>query len=175
MIGRGTRLAPNLFGKGLDKREFYVFDYCDNLRRFEDAEHIVSTTGSQQHPLSERTFLRRIELASLLPADDPTRADLVSGLRNQLQTVPTSSVLVRPDDRADLEHYLRADAWGSGTDIESAGKLAYLPFADDPERRRTSQTIRLSHAHPATSPRPGRSLTHAPPGSSDQHRAPPIE
>ena len=57
----------------------------------------------------------------------------MSGLRSQLQTVPISSVLVRPDDRADLEHYLRADAWGSGTDIESAGKLAYLPFADDPE------------------------------------------
>jgi len=133
MIGRGTRLAPNLFGKGLDKREFYVFDYCDNLRRFEDADRIMPTTGSQQRPLSERTFLRRIELASLLPADDPTRADLVSGLRNQLQTVPISSVLVRPEDRADLEHYLCADAWGSGTDIESAGKLAYLPFADDPE------------------------------------------
>ena len=57
----------------------------------------------------------------------------MSGLRNQLQTVPISSVLVRPEDRAELEHYLCADAWESGTDIESAGKLAYLPFADDPE------------------------------------------
>ena len=28
MIGRGTRLCKNLFGTGLDKKEFYIFDYC---------------------------------------------------------------------------------------------------------------------------------------------------
>ena len=34
MIGRGTRLCPDLFGPGEDKEFFYVFDYCQNLEFF---------------------------------------------------------------------------------------------------------------------------------------------
>ena len=34
MIGRGTRLCPDLFGPGKDKEFFYVFDYCQNLEYF---------------------------------------------------------------------------------------------------------------------------------------------
>ena len=39
MLGRGTRLSPDLFGPGLDKQGFLVFDYFDNFRYF-------STTGT---------------------------------------------------------------------------------------------------------------------------------
>jgi type I restriction enzyme R subunit len=31
MLGRGTRLCPDLFGPGQDRQFFYVFDYCQNL------------------------------------------------------------------------------------------------------------------------------------------------
>ena len=31
MVGRGTRLRPNLFGPGRDKKYFFIFDYCQNL------------------------------------------------------------------------------------------------------------------------------------------------
>ena len=34
MIGRGTRLCPDLFGPGEDKQDFFVFDFCDNLEFF---------------------------------------------------------------------------------------------------------------------------------------------
>src|SRR6266478_10195079 len=34
MVGRGTRLSPNLFGIGKDKECFYIFDYCQNLEFF---------------------------------------------------------------------------------------------------------------------------------------------
>ena len=34
MVGRGTRLCPDLFGPGQDKEFFYVFDYCQNLEYF---------------------------------------------------------------------------------------------------------------------------------------------
>ena len=30
MIGRGTRLCPNLLGEGLDKERFLIFDFCNN-------------------------------------------------------------------------------------------------------------------------------------------------
>jgi superfamily II DNA or RNA helicase len=32
MIGRGTRLCKNLFGPGLDKTEFLIFDHWGNFR-----------------------------------------------------------------------------------------------------------------------------------------------
>jgi type I restriction enzyme R subunit len=34
MIGRGTRLCPDLFGPGADKTHFMIFDYCGNLDYF---------------------------------------------------------------------------------------------------------------------------------------------
>lgn len=132
MIGRGTRLAENLFGEGLDKKEFFIFDYCDNLRRFNGTDGIPPTEGSPQRSLSERTFLHRVELVSLLPAGDEVRETVVDKLRSQLESVPRRSVLVRPEDRAGLERFTGADAW-QDVDVSALNELAYLPFADEPE------------------------------------------
>ena len=132
MIGRGTRLAENLFGEGLDKKEFFIFDYCDNLRRFNGTDGIPPTEGSPQRSLSERTFLHRVELVSLLPTGDEVREAVVDKLRSQLESVPRRSVLVRPEDRAGLERFTGADAW-QDVDVSALNELAYLPFADGPE------------------------------------------
>ena len=134
MIGRGTRLAENLFGEGLNKKEFFIFDYCDNLRRFNGTDGIPPTEGSPQRSLSERTFLQRVELVSLLPAGDEVREAVVDKLRSQLESVPRRSVLVRPEDRAGLERFTGADAWQEvDIDVNALNELAYLPFADRPE------------------------------------------
>ena len=34
MLGRGTRLCKDLFGPGEDKRNFFIFDFCQNLEFF---------------------------------------------------------------------------------------------------------------------------------------------
>lgn len=34
MIGRGTRLSPEIYGPGMDKQGFLIFDYFDNFRYF---------------------------------------------------------------------------------------------------------------------------------------------
>jgi type I site-specific restriction endonuclease len=34
MVGRGTRLRPDLFGPGDDKKSFFLLDYCGNLEFF---------------------------------------------------------------------------------------------------------------------------------------------
>lgn len=36
MIGRGTRLRPDLFGPKKDKTEFIIFDFCGNFEYFEE-------------------------------------------------------------------------------------------------------------------------------------------
>lgn len=65
MIGRGTRLRPDLFGLGEDKKEFYIFDVCGNFEFFNQQPEGVKATRSAS--LGERLFNLRCELAYLLP------------------------------------------------------------------------------------------------------------
>ncbi|MCP6231700.1 restriction endonuclease subunit R, partial [Klebsiella pneumoniae] len=52
MVGRGTRLCPDLFGPGEDKQQFVIFDFCQNLEFFH--ENPNKTDGPTAKPLSER-------------------------------------------------------------------------------------------------------------------------
>src|SRR3546814_4233591 len=68
MSGRGMRLCPGLFGPGLDKAEFHIFDFCQNFEYFN--EHPAGALAPMSEPLGKRLFKRRLELVSLLPADE---------------------------------------------------------------------------------------------------------
>lgn len=52
MIGRGTRLCPDIFGKGKDKEFFLIFDICGNFEFFEEFpdgyEGVTSKSLQQQ-------------------------------------------------------------------------------------------------------------------------------
>ena len=60
MVGRGTRLCPDLFGPGQDKQFFYVFDYCQNLEYF--SQNPETTDGALGESLGKRLFNARLEL-----------------------------------------------------------------------------------------------------------------
>lgn len=60
MLGRGTRLCPDLFGPGQDKELFYLFDYCQNLEYFN--QDIPATEGAVAESLGKRRFTARLEL-----------------------------------------------------------------------------------------------------------------
>jgi type I site-specific restriction endonuclease len=49
MMGRGTRLCPDLFQPGQDKQFFCLFDYCQNLEYF--SQNPDTTDGPLQEPL----------------------------------------------------------------------------------------------------------------------------
>src|SRR5690606_25016758 len=66
MIGRGTRLCPDLFGPGQDKSEFFIFDFCANFEYFN--ENPAGAAGGLAEPLTKRLFKRRLELLGALPA-----------------------------------------------------------------------------------------------------------
>lgn len=62
MIGRGTRLCPDLFGKGKDKTRFLIFDHWNNFDYFEfDYEEIEPTITKS---LAQKRFEMRMLLAS---------------------------------------------------------------------------------------------------------------
>ena len=60
MIGRGTRLRPDLFGPGDDKEFFSIFDYCGNLEYFNTNPDGVEGQGTE--PISTRIFKHRLQL-----------------------------------------------------------------------------------------------------------------
>src|SRR5260370_28787145 len=49
MVGRGTRLCPDLFGPGQDKTGFDILDYCENLEFFRQGP--PTTEGRVAHSL----------------------------------------------------------------------------------------------------------------------------
>ena len=61
MIGRGTRLCPDLFGPGKDKQYFQIFDHWGNFEYFD--ELVKEEDPSHTKSLSEILFAARIELA----------------------------------------------------------------------------------------------------------------
>src|SRR5690606_22245192 len=61
MIGRGTRLCPNLFGEGKDKKEFYIFDHYGNFKYFE--EEYEEPIDVKSISLLQAMFLARLDFA----------------------------------------------------------------------------------------------------------------
>lgn len=64
MIGRGSRLRPNLFGQGKDKDKFLIFDLCGNFQFFK--ENPKGITASAQKSLTETVFGLKLQLAQYL-------------------------------------------------------------------------------------------------------------
>ena len=68
MIGRGTRLCPDVFGIGIDKTHFLVFDVCGNVEFF-NAE-IGEDDGKYYGSLSQQIFNAKLHITSLLEEMD---------------------------------------------------------------------------------------------------------
>lgn len=60
MIGRGTRLCKDLFGVRLDKKEFYIFDYCKNFEFFSENPKGIETNSGIS--LTERIYGYKLDL-----------------------------------------------------------------------------------------------------------------
>jgi type I site-specific restriction endonuclease len=66
MIGRGTRLCPDLFGPGQDKEFFYIFDWCRNFEFFNENPDVTEGAGAET--LVKRLFAARVELVGEVDA-----------------------------------------------------------------------------------------------------------
>lgn len=86
MIGRGTRLAPNLVctdetGSYVGKKYFYIFDYLRNFEFFREEKNGIE--GASGKSVSERIFAHKCSVIKLL--QDSTWADQkFLDYRNQL-------------------------------------------------------------------------------------------
>ncbi|KQB43887.1 Type I restriction-modification system, restriction subunit R [Flavobacterium daejeonense] len=64
MIGRGTRKCPNIFGQGLDKEFFLIFDICGNFEFFEEFPN--GYEGTTAKPLSQQLFEAQLEIITTI-------------------------------------------------------------------------------------------------------------
>lgn len=120
MIGRGTRLCKDLFGYGLDKQEFMIFDFCENFEFFDTKPKGVE--GSSGKSLSQRLFELRLRLSFVLQHQDETKlkeygASILEGLIQQTQSLNTESFVVRQHWRQ-VEKYSDPHAWNALTDLD---------------------------------------------------------
>lgn len=119
MIGRGTRLCKDLFGVEADKKEFVIFDFCENIEFFNDnPKGFEAETGKS---LSQRLFELRLRLSLVLAAqEDPAlkaySQELLTYLIKQTQALNMQSFLVRQHWEI-VEKYQDANEWNPLSDL----------------------------------------------------------
>ena len=64
MLGRGTRLCENIFGPDQPKKNFYVFDFCQNLEYFSQNPETIDAPISES--LAKKLFTTRLEMVAEL-------------------------------------------------------------------------------------------------------------
>ncbi|WP_404972197.1 DEAD/DEAH box helicase family protein [Vibrio campbellii] len=99
MIGRGTRLCPDLFGPGQDKEEFLIFDHYGNFAYFEE-EYVEADTG-QSRSLLQTVFEARLELAdeAMKKADVAAFELACAQMKADICDLPDGAIAVRRELR----------------------------------------------------------------------------
>ena len=95
MIGRGTRLKPDLFGPGKDKKIFRIFDHWGNFERFEMGYRPAEPTQSK--PLLQLVFEERVLLAetALRMSEVAIFDEVIELIAKDIEALPEESVSVR--------------------------------------------------------------------------------
>lgn len=157
MIGRGTRLRPDLFGPGENKRHFLIFDYCGNFEFFEENPEGYETTSRTS--ITARIFEQRLSLTSKLTNEpynqdevlQEYRTELLNMLHQQVSNLDHQSIQVRPhlklvhklEERSVWEHLQSSER------NEIIRKLAEVipPNLEEDERTRRYDLLMLNLQH----------------------------
>ncbi len=129
MIGRGTRLSPDLFGPGQPKQDFLVFDFCGNLEYF--SQDLLESPGSRQKSLTQRIFEARVGLVAGLGDTHPElREATARSLHHFVAEMNLDNVLVRRH-RREVERFAAWPSWESFTSSDASDVFALggLPSA----------------------------------------------
>jgi len=161
MIGRGTRLRKDIFGPGLDKQHFYVFDVCANFEFFNS--RIQETEPPLTGTLSERVFKAKLNLAYLLEESaagehEVLKQQLLDELHAIVSTFATGDFRVKMEMRY-VEKYKDHGRWNhlQLTEVlEIENHLAHLytdEGSDEPARRFDLMVLQLMLLQAGQKPR----------------------
>ncbi|OCH81140.1 DEAD/DEAH box helicase family protein [Gordonia sp. UCD-TK1] len=130
MVGRGTRLRPDLYGPGQDKTDFFIFDLCGNVEFFN--AHPAPAEARLPASLSERLFTARTDFVWALDrsrTSSELREQVTDVLHTQVAGMDLDNFLVRPR-RRQVEVYRDRNEWESLTEQkvrDIVDNLADLP------------------------------------------------
>ena len=128
MIGRGTRLSPDVFGPSIDKKGFLIFDYYDNFNYFQ-ASNTWSTvdqdTNGRSYTITPQSILinqRKLSiLRNLIESNVLTTFDVT--YRDSLKNYFISAVQGLCNDDIEVQYnmayvskYRTAEMWDGFTD-----------------------------------------------------------
>ena len=157
MIGRGTRLSPDVFGPGMDKKGFLIFDYYDNFNFFRtrntwstvnDKENGTGySIKSQSQLINERklSILRHlIENDVLNPFDTKYRDALKDFFINTVRGLNNDDIEVQYN-MSYVSKYRTAEQWEgfTNTKIDEITEriLPLLPPLSEPAKVKTFDLI----------------------------------
>lgn len=116
MIGRGSRLRPDLFGPGEDKNEFIIFDLFGNFQFFE--ENPKGKEAFSQKSLTEIVFNLKLDVAQYLKLESFKENEELQQFKTQLLDELHQSVASLDLERFDVRMKLKT-VLDYGTDNRS--------------------------------------------------------
>ena len=90
MVGRGTRKCDDIFGEGVDKQFFFIFDWCGNIEYFSQTPNGSDPIPTQS--LTERLFDLRVDLAAVLQHATYQTNEFAKSLHDELKDILWSQV-----------------------------------------------------------------------------------
>ena len=153
MIGRGTRLSPDVYGPGMDKQGFLIFDYYDNFRYFSTTntwstvnpdDNGKSFTITPQSVLINKrklSILRTlIESDNLSPFDTAYRDELKAHFINTVRGLCNDDIEVQYN-MSYVSKYRTAEQWDGLTNAKmeeiEEKILPLFPAEPDPVKVKT--------------------------------------
>ena len=140
MIGRGTRLCEDLFGTGIDKENFRIFDYCSNFEFFRENKNGKESLLSKS--LTENLFNIRVdivkELQNLEFKDDEYivyRTQLADELRKSVNEIDETRFNAKTRLRY-IHTFNKKEKWKNISDTDSRELTEFIaplinPIDDD--------------------------------------------
>jgi len=128
MVGRGTRLCENLFGLGIHKDKFLIFDHWANFEYFK--MNPEEDDGSQAKSLAQQVFEAKLALANeaLKKAEMAIFDDLVLQIKADIDSLNDKTIAVRENwkIKAQLSDLKRLQQMSPDTKALLQGKMAEL-------------------------------------------------
>ena len=154
MIGRGTRLCPDLFGPGEDKQHFVIFDFCENFEFFDVNKDGIS--GKLVKSLTRKIFEAKLEVALLIRDGADSSDDqrvlaerFIGELHQLIANLDHNRFVVKAKLRSVVE-YSDLKRWqqiskGDMLEINTDLSGLVLPVTEDDEKARRLDVLILSY------------------------------
>lgn len=138
MIGRGTRLCPDLFGPDQDKKHFLIFDYCENFEFFN--ENPQGITSKVVKPLTQQIFENKLDIAQLISGmseksdeDKQLRDQYLEELHKSIAALDRDRFMVQRQLRH-VEEYSHANRWTQLSKSDVQDIKAHISHLQPPQQ-----------------------------------------